>query len=104
MSWICRDYFFLIFSLAAKLIGLQTGCQSFKNVYFFDNPPLKVYSLFLYCSDQYKLQTRVLKGIHFVVTNKENTVTLCFSVISSLRIIGINSVTLEKKKMSHLEL
>ena len=41
MSWICRDYFIsLFFSLAAKLIGLETGCQFFKNVDFFDNHPL----------------------------------------------------------------
>ena len=26
--------------MAAKLIGLQTGCQFFKNVIFFDNTPL----------------------------------------------------------------
>ena len=37
------DYFFsLFFPLAAKLIGPQTGYQFFKNVNFFDNPPLKL--------------------------------------------------------------
>ena len=39
--FVCLGFVEIIFfSLAAKLIGPQTGCQSFKNVDFFDNPPL----------------------------------------------------------------
>ena len=33
--------YWLFFSLVAKLIAQQTGCQFSKNVDFFDNPPLK---------------------------------------------------------------
>ena len=48
LSWICRDDFFsLCFPLAVKLIGLQTGCQFFKNVHFFDNPPLKCFIIYV---------------------------------------------------------
>ena len=42
MSWIWSFYFIgLFFSLAAKLIGVRTGRQFFKNVDFLDLHPLK---------------------------------------------------------------
>ena len=43
MSWICRDYFFsLLFPLAAKLIGPQTGCHSLKRPIVLATLPLRV--------------------------------------------------------------
>ena len=38
--FVCLGFVDIFSPLAAKLIGLQTGCQFFKNEDFFDNPPL----------------------------------------------------------------